>query len=218
MAFKLLDHETARKAISALKSEYPNAKYYLNFGTPIDLLVAAIMSAQTHDEVVNAITPQLFSKFKNASDYAKAKPEELLKYISKVSFAGKKAENIIAACKIIEEKYGGKVPSSMEALTALPGVGRKTANTILINAYGIVEGIPVDTWVLKLSYRIGLSRSTKPDEVEKDLMKIVDKKDWHNIAYIMKAHGRKVCQSAAPICSTCVIKEICPKNGVSKSR
>ncbi|MGC8587143.1 MAG: endonuclease III domain-containing protein [Candidatus Micrarchaeia archaeon] len=218
MTFKLLDAASARKVLSMLKAEYPNAKYYLNFKTPIDLLVAAIISAQTRDDVVNAITPALFEKFRSASDYANASPEELLKYINKVSFAGKKAENIIAACKAIVRQHSGKVPANMDDLLALPGVGRKTANTILINAYGIVEGIPVDTWVLKLSYRIGLSSSTKPEEVEADLMKIVDKKDWHNISYILKAHGKKVCQSTVPICSSCIIKGICPKNGVSKSR
>ncbi len=135
--------------------------------------------------------------------------------MGKVSFAGNKAKNIIEACKIIDEKYNGKVPDDMDALLALPGVGRKTANTILINAYGKVAGIPVDTWVIKLSYRMGLSRSKKPEEIEQDLMRKVDKSDWHNFAYMLKAHGRKICQQV-PMCSKCMLNDICPKNGVTK--
>jgi len=216
--FKLLSSEEAKKAIEELEKAYPNAKYYLNFSTPIELLVAAILSAQTHDEVVNAVTPELFKRFKSAKEYASASPEELLRYIGRVTYAGNKAKNIIEACKIIENKYNGKVPDTMEELIELPGIGRKTANTILINAYNKIEGIPVDVWVLKLSYRIGLSKNTKPELVEQDLMKIVDKKYWHNIAYVLKQHGKAVCKSAVPECSKCVISKICPKNGVTKSR
>jgi endonuclease-3 len=219
--FKQLDADSGRKAVELLEKEYKDAKYYLTFSTPIDLLAAAILSAQTRDEVVNSVTPELFRHFRNAKDYASATPEELLKYVGRVSFAGNKAKNIINACKTMEEKYKGKVPDSMEQLLELPGIGRKTANTILINAYGMVVGIPVDTWVIKLSYRIGLSPSSDPEEIEKDLMKYVDKKHWKSIAYVMKAHGRKICQSQVPICSKCLLgpKEegICPQNGVTKS-
>ncbi|MGB9732900.1 MAG: endonuclease III [Candidatus Micrarchaeia archaeon] len=217
MGFKLLSKSEAQEVIEVLERAYPNAKYYLNFSNPIELLVAAILSAQTHDEIVNAVTPELFKKYKSAKDYANAKPEELVKYIKRVSYAGNKAKNIISACKIIEEKYDGRVPDKMEELIQLPGVGRKTANTILINAYNKVEGIPVDTWVIKLSYRIGLSKNTKPELIEKDLMNIVDKKYWHNIAYVLKQHGKSTCKSTVPECSKCVISKICPRNGVSKS-
>lgn len=222
MDFKRLGDSEARRAVELLEKEYPDAKYYLEFGTPVELLVAAIMSAQTHDEVVNAATPALFKRYRTAKDYAAADAEELLGLIRSVSFAGNKAKNIIAACKIIEEKYKGKVPDSMEALTALPGIGRKTANTILINAYGIVEGIPVDTWVIKLSYRIGLSPNTDPEKIEQDLMPVVDKRYWKNIAYVMKAHGKKVCQSQVPLCGRCLLgprpgNGLCPRNGVTKS-
>ena len=219
--FKQLDADSGRKAVGLLEKEYPDAKYYLSFSTPMDLLAAAILSAQTRDEVVNSVTPELFKHFKTAKDYASAKPEELLKYVGRVSFAGNKAKNIIGACKMIGENYKGRVPDSMERLLELPGVGRKTANTILINAYGIVEGIPVDTWVIKLSHRIGLSPSGDPEEIEKDLMKYVDRKHWKNVAYVMKAHGRKVCQSTVPICSKCLLgpngNGMCPRNGVAKS-
>lgn len=221
-SFRLLERASAREAVEILEEEYKGAKYYLNFFTPMDLLVAAILSAQTHDEVVNALTTKLFGKYKTAKDYANANLEELIRYVGKVSFAGNKARNIISTCKTIEEKYGGKVPNTMEQLVELPGIGRKTANTILINAYGIVVGIPVDVWVIKLSGRIGLSSSTKPEEIEQDLMKFVDKKYWKNITYVFKTHGKKICQSQAPVCSVCMIgpnskHRLCPRNGVAKS-
>ncbi len=222
MAFKLLNDRDAGEVVTILEREYKDAHYYLNFKTPIDLVVAAILSAQTHDDVVNATTQVLFSKYKTAKDYANAKPEDVINIVKKVSFAGNKAKNIINTCKAIEKNYGGKVPDRMEQLVELPGIGRKTANTILINAYGIVEGIPVDTWVIKLSYRIGLSGNKDPEKIEQDLMKTIVKKYWHNWAYVMKAHGKKICQSIVPVCSKCPIgpnstNKICPRNGVTKS-
>lgn len=220
-AFKLLDTEFAKKAVRLLEENYKDAKYYLNFKTPIDLLVAAILSAQTHDEITNSVTPELFRKYKTAKDYANANREELIKYIGRVTFAGNKASNVIRACQIMSEKYNGKVPNTMEELLELPGIGRKTANTILINAYGVVVGIPVDVWVIKLSGRIGLSANKEPDKIEQDLLKIVDKKYWKNITYVMKRHGKAICQSAVPICSKCFLgpnqTKICPRNNVIKS-
>ncbi|MEM0147234.1 MAG: endonuclease III [Candidatus Micrarchaeaceae archaeon] len=216
-----LNVDQAELAVELLEREYKNAKYYLNFKTPIELLVAAILSAQTRDNVVNAITPRLFEKYKTAHDYATAKPEELLSIANSVSFAGNKVKNIINACRIIEQKYKGNVPNSMDELLSLPGIGRKTANTILINAYGIVAGIPVDTWVIKLSYRIGLSGNKDPEKIEQDLMQVVKKRYWHNFAYVLKSHGKAVCQSLVPLCSKCILgpnqKGICMRNGVIKS-
>ncbi len=216
-----MDTGSAKAAIELLEKEYKDAEYYLKFSTPVDLLVAAILSAQTRDEVVNSVTPELFKRFRTAKDYASSGADGLLKYVSRVSFAGNKAKNIAETCRIISEKYGGKVPDKMEQLVELPGVGRKTANTILINAYGIVEGIPVDTWVIKLSHRIGLSRGEDPEDIERDLMRIVDRKHWKSIAYVFKAHGRKICQSQVPICSGCLLgptkHKLCPRNGVAKS-
>lgn len=217
MGVKILSQEKAEEAVESLEDEYKDAKYYLNFKTPIDLVVAAILSAQTRDEVTNSVTPELFKRYRSAGDYAKADPEELIGYVKKVSFAGNKARNIIATCKRIAEDYDGKVPNKMDQLLELPGIGRKTANIILINAYGIVEGIPVDTWVIKLSYRIGLSASKDPEEIEQDLMEKVDRKYWKNITYVMKTHGKKICQSQVPLCSKCLINKICPRNGVTKS-
>ena len=204
------------KIIELLKKNYPNAKYYLNFSNPLELMVAAILSAQIRDEVVNATTPKIFSKYKTAKDYANADLKEFTKEISAVTFAGMKAKNITSACKILVEKYNGKVPDKMEDLTNLPGIGRKTANTILINAFGKVEGIPVDTHVIRLSFRLGWIKSTKPEEIEQDLMKIVPKEDWKKIAYLLKAHGRALCQAPIPTCSKCFLEKICPKNGVTK--
>ena len=213
---KLLGSDDAKKMIVTLESTYKDAKYYLNFSTPIDLLAAAILSAQTKDEVVNSITPELFKRFKTAKDYANSNADELIGYVKRVSFAGNKAKNIISAFKIIESKYNGKVPDKKDQLVELPGVGEKTANTILINAYGIVEGIPVDTWVIKLSYRLGLSMNTDPEKIEKDLMGKVDRKYWHNFAYVLKTHGKKIC-GTIPECSKCPVSNVCPRNGVSKS-
>ncbi|MCL5412171.1 MAG: endonuclease III [Candidatus Marsarchaeota archaeon] len=211
----LLSRSDAVSLANGLEGRYKDAKYYLDFKTPVDLLVAAILSAQTHDEVVNAVTPALFAKYHTAADYARADPEELIGYIRRVSFAGNKANNIISTCKALEERHGGKVPKTMDELVELPGIGRKTANTILINAYGIVAGIPVDTWVIRLSQRLGLSANTKPEAIEADLMAFLPKEYWHNFAYVLKRHGKELCKDV-PVCSKCPVERICPKNGVKK--
>src|SRR3989344_3339476 len=173
------------EVLDVLKKEYPHAKYYLNFSNPLELMVAAILSAQVRDEVVNATAPLLFKKYKTANDYAHAKQFELEKEISKITFAKNKAKNIIATCKILVEKFNGKVPDTIEELTSLPGIGRKTANTILINAYGKVVGIPCDTHVIRVSYRLGWTKSQNPDIIEKDLMNILPKEIWGKIPYIL---------------------------------
>ncbi len=212
---RFLGPKEANELTSILGEHYKDAHYYLNFKTPIDLVVGAILSAQTRDVVVNMATPEIFSRYKTAKDYTNADEDELIRLCKSISFAGNKVKNIIKTMRIIQERYGGKVPSKMEELTDLPGIGRKTANTILINAYGIVQGVPVDTWVIKLSYRLGLSRERNPDKIEQDIMRLVDKKHWHNWAYVMKTHGREICKTT-PICSKCPVNSICPKNGVSK--
>ncbi len=216
MQYSKLDSKEAKKAILILEDSYKDVHYYLNFKTPLELMVAAILSAQTRDSTVNAITPKLFEKFKSASDYADAEPEDLEKYLKGIFYMKGKALNIIKACKMINEKYNGKVPASMDELIELPGIGRKTANTILINAYGIIEGIPVDTWVIKLSYRIGLSDEKKPEAIEDDLKNLIDKKYWKNIAYVLKEHGKSIC-GTVPKCSECMLNKICKRNGVTKS-
>ena len=199
------------KTISLLKKEYPHAKYYLNFSNPLELLVAAILSAQVRDEAVNATTPHIFKKYKTAKDYSKLDDNE----IKSVTFYRNKAKNIREACKIIAEKYGGHVPKTIEELTELPGIGRKTANAILINAFDIVTGIPCDTHVIRLSYRLGWTKQKNPDKIEQDLVKIIPKSDWKKIPYLLKDHGRAVCRPL-PECSKCVLNKTCPKQGVGK--
>lgn len=199
------------KTISLLKKEYPHAKYYLNFSSPVELLVAAIMSAQVRDEIVNATTQQLFRKYKTVEDFSKLDEND----IKSVTFYKNKAKNIREACKIIMEKYNGAVPKTMEELTELPGVGRKTANAILINAFGTVIGIPCDTHVIRISYRLGWTGQKNPDKIEQDLIKIVPKAEWKNLPHLLKDHGRAVCKPL-PECSKCVLNKMCPKQGVTK--
>lgn len=214
---KLLDAVTAQKAIGILKMEYPNAKEILNFSNPLEMMVAIILAARSKDETVNACTKEIFKHYRTAKDYASAKPEDILKHIHGILFAANKVKSIINACKELEIKYNGKVPSDLDKLVELPGIGRKSANTILINAFGIAEGIPADTHVVRVSYRLGLTASQKPDAIEADLMKLVDKKDWGKIAYVIKFHGRAVCKAPVPMCSKCALNDLCPRNGVMKS-
>lgn len=199
-----------------LKKEYADAKYYLNFKTPVDLVAATILSAQTRDENVNAATPKMFADFKAAKDYAKTSPDHLASYIKSISFANTKAKNIINAMKIIDEKYGGKVPRTIEELTELPGIGRKTANAILQNAYGVVVGVPCDTHVLRVAYRLDWTKNTNPEKVEADLMRLFPKFDWEKIPHVLKAHGRAICAAPVPKCSECPVSKLCPKAGVKK--
>ncbi len=215
---KLLDKESAKKALELLKKEYPGAKEILKFSNPLEMMVAIILAARSRDETVNKCTTEIFKHYTTAKDYANANPKDILKHIHGILFAGNKVASIIKACKLIEERHGGKVPNSMEELVELPGIGRKSANTILINAFGIAEGIPVDTHVNRVSLRLGLSKSAKPDEMELDLMRLVDRKDWGRIAYAIKFHGRAVCQAPTPICSKCTLNKICPKNGVTANK
>jgi len=208
--------EKAVEVLKILKKTYPNAKYYLNFRTPLDLMVAAILSAQVRDEVVNASTPALFAKYKKAEDYAKASVSDLLKYINKITFAGNKAKHIIAACKLLVEKHNGKVPKTIEELTELPGIGRKTAIVILTNAFDIVNGVVVDTHVIRVSYRLGWTKNTNPEKIEKDLNALIPESHWKETQWLLKAHGRAICKAPTPECSKCPVNKLCPKAGVKK--
>ncbi len=206
----------AAEIIRLLKKNYPDAKYYLDFSSPLELMVAAILSAQVRDEAVNALTPALFRKYRTAKDYAWADLKELTSYVKSVTFAGNKARHIKEACGILVEKYDGKVPKTMEELTSLPGIGNKTAATILLNAYGIATIIPVDTHVIRLSYRLGWTKSKDPDKIERDLGGVVPKDEWEKIAYMLKAHGRAICKAPVPECSKCFLFDLCPRTGVIK--
>src|SRR3989344_2796359 len=203
--------------LKLLKKTYPNAKYYLDFKTSLDLMVAAILSAQVRDEVVNECTKELFNHYKTASDYTKASVDDLLKYVSKVTFAGNKAKNIIAACKLLVEKHNGKVPKTIDELIDLPGIGRKTAIVILTNAFNIVDGVVVDTHVIRTSYRLGWTKNSNPEKIENDLNALIPKDWWKQTQWLWKARGRAVCRAPVTVCSSCAIANFCPKAGVEKS-
>lgn len=204
----------ALEIVRRLKEEYPDPGIALSFKTTFELLVATILSAQTTDAHVNRVTPNLFKKYKSIGDYANAALEALQKDMSSINFYKTKARNIQNSAKIIMEKFGSKIPKTMEELTSLPGVARKTANIILSNAFGINEGIAVDTHVKRLSNRLGLTGSEDPVRIEADLMTITPREEWGNISHLLIFHGRKVCQARKPAHDKCVLRDICPSKNI----
>jgi endonuclease-3 len=206
--------EQMSEILKRLKKEYPDAHTALRHENPFELLVATILSAQTTDAHVNKVTGPLFKKYKGVTDYAGASLDELKKDVSSVNFFNNKAKNIHASAKMIVERLGSKVPKTMEELTSLPGVARKTANIILWNAYGINEGIAVDTHVKRLAARLGLTKNDDPVKIEKDLMEITPKKDWGIVTHLLIDHGRKICQAKKPNHGECVLYDICPSRDI----
>ena len=205
-----------RRAIqinSTLATLYPDAHCALHYANPLQLLVATILSAQCTDVRVNKVTPALFARYPDAATYASAEISELETLIQSAGFFRNKARNIRACCQMLVERHDGLVPRTMEELVPLPGVGRKTANVILGNAYD-VPGIPVDTHVGRLSRRMGLTQHDDPVKVESDLMALIPKDEWTLFGHRMIFHGRQVCQSRKPKCEVCVLNKICPKIGV----
>jgi len=198
------------KVLTLLKKEYPNAKIALNFGNPLEVLVATVLSAQCTDERVNLVTKSLFKKYRKVEDYAKADPKTFEQEIRSTGFYRNKAKNIISTAQKILKNFDGKVPDSMDKLMELPGVARKTANIVLFNGFGKVEGIAVDTHVRRLSQRLGLTKNEDPDKIEQDLMKLLDKKEWGKFSYLLIDHGRKICDAKKPICLDCVLQKLCP--------
>lgn len=198
--------------VNGLKNEYPNAACSLDFMTPLQLLIAVILSAQSTDAQINKLTPALFERFKTAKDFANADIKELEKYVKSSGFYKNKAKNIQNTCKIIDEKYNGKVPETMEELTSLPGVGRKTANVVMLNAFNKCEGIAVDTHAKRISNRTGLSKNDDPLKIEQDLLKKIPKENWHLMNHLFVDHGRATCTARNPKCDTCCIKDYCKKN------
>jgi len=203
----------AKRVVAALAKLYPDAHCALDHETPLQLLVATILSAQCTDVRVNMVTPALFLRFKTAADYAEAKPAELERMIASTGFFRNKAKNIIACCTMLVQQHGGDVPDSMDQLVVLPGVGRKTANVVLGNAFGI-PGITVDTHVGRLSRRLGLTVHEDPVKVESDLMSLLSPEDWTMVSHRLIFHGRQVCFARKPNCSECSMRTFCPKVGV----
>lgn len=205
----------AEEILIRLKKNYPDVKKTaLTFSNPLEILVATILSAQCTDERVNKITPKIFGKYKSANDYTLADIKVFEQEIRSAGFYHNKSKNIIGACKIIDEKYNGKVPDTMKDLLTLPGVARKTANIVLGNGYGKVEGLAVDTHVKRLSFRLGLSKNDNPEKIEQNLMKIFDKKDWFAISNLLIEHGRKICNAQKPNCKNCFLWDLCSRKGV----
>ena len=196
--------------IKLLEKEYPDAKTALNYSNPLEILVATILSAQCTDKRVNIVTKALFKKYRTAEDYANADLEELEEDVRSTGFYRNKAKNIKKSGRILVEKFNSQIPKTMDELLMLPGVARKTANIVLSNAYGVIEGIAVDTHVRRLSQRLGLTENKNPDKIEKDLMKIVSKADWKRIADLLIFHGRRICMARKPNCKLCVLNKICP--------
>jgi endonuclease-3 len=206
------EQERTRKLIKLLKRAYPDARCSLNHTNPLELLVATILSAQCTDERVNLVTVDLFRKYRRPDDYVKAQPQELEQDIRSTGFFRNKAKAIQGACSIISEQHAGEVPDAMEALLALPGVARKTANVVLGNAFGITSGIVVDTHVARLSNRLGLTAEQQPEKIERDLMTLVPRRDWINFAHLLIAHGRQICKARAPLCGQCLLEPLCPSS------
>jgi len=206
-----LDKRTSvMNIIELLEKEYPEAKTALHYSSPLEILVATILSAQCTDKRVNIVTKSLFKKYKTAEDYANADLAELEQDIRSTGFYRNKAKNIKGSGRMLVEKFNSQVPRTMSELIELPGVARKTANIVLSNAYGVIEGIAVDTHVRRLSKRLGLTENKNPDKIEKDLMLIVPKSHWKRITNLLIFHGRNVCMARKPKCSVCSLNKICP--------
>jgi len=230
--------DRAEKVVALLKRRYPKAAIVLRYGNPWELLVAVVLSAQCTDRMVNRVTEALFAKYKTLDDYVRADLGEFEEDIKSTGFYRSKAKNILSAAKIIKEKFGGRVPKTMEELLTLPGVARKTANIILGNAYGVVVGIAVDTHVLRLSQRLRLvnldaiggkkevtfrkdklshvdyKKDADPVKVERELMAVVPRQDWFPIPYLLIDHGRTVCRAQHPDCANCILNTLCPASRV----
>jgi endonuclease-3 len=202
--------EKVGEIIKRLSKAYPNPRSALEFSKPLQLLIATIMSAQTTDKLVNIVTPALFKKYPSAKAFAEAPVEEIADMIKKVNFFATKAKNIKAACQMIIEKYDGEVPETMTELLTLPGVARKTANVVLGDAFHKTEGIVVDTHVIRLSNRLGLTTQKDPVKIEKDLMQIVPRDKWFIFAHMLVLFGREYCPARPHICDNCPLEDLCP--------
>jgi endonuclease-3 len=205
-----------QKIIAGLKHTYPDAHCELNYSNPLELLIATILSAQCNDKQVNIVTESLFKKYRTAADYANASPAVFEGEIKRIGLYRNKAKNIQACCRKLIERHNGNVPQTMEELIELDGVGRKTANVVLGNAFNLSHGIVVDTHVTRLSARLGLTRAKTPEKIEDDLVKLVPQSDWTLFSHLLIWHGRRRCFARSPDCVNCEIKKLCPRIGLPK--
>jgi len=205
-----------KQIIAGLEKTYPAAHCELVHSNPLELLVATILSAQCTDKRVNIVTGELFKTYRSANDFAEADLAELENAVRSTNFYKNKARNIKAACRDIVDKHGGQVPRTMEALVQLHGVGRKTANVVLGNAFDINIGVVVDTHVARLSYRFGLTKLSDPEKIEQDLMKLVPQKQWALFSHLLIWHGRRRCFARKPDCAQCEVLRFCPRRGVKE--
>lgn len=213
------ESKTARKERAArvyehLADEYPDAKCALDYGSPFQLAVATILSAQCTDVRVNMVTPELFRRHPDARSLAGAQQEEVEELIRSTGFFRNKARSLLGMAKAVMEDHGGELPHTMKELAALPGIGRKTANVVLGNAFGIDEGVVVDTHVKRLSGRLGFTAETNPDKIERDLMALFPNETWTMLAHLLIYHGRKVCPARKPRCHECAVSHLCPSSAV----
>ncbi len=202
--------ERATAVLKTLRRAYPDAKIVLNHGSTWELLVAVILSAQCTDKMVNRVTEDLFRKYRTVSDYAAADTETFQAEIRPTGFFRNKTKSIIGAARMLLSDFGGEVPHTMQELLRLPGVARKTANIVLGNAFGVVEGVAVDTHVKRLSQRLGFSRESNPDKIERDLMVVFPPDSWFSLTYLLIEHGRRICTARRPACHECVLADLCP--------
>lgn len=202
--------ERVSNIVSCLKRAYPRASIALKFSNKWELLVATILSAQSTDKKVNEVTRGLFRKYRRVEDYARVPPAQFEQDIRPTGFFRNKAKNIIGAANMVVEDFDGEVPRTMADMLKLPGVARKTANVVLGNAYGVVDGIAVDTHVFRLSHRLGFSQAKQADKVERDLIRILPKDQWFRFTYVLIEHGREVCVAVNPRCGRCVVNNLCP--------
>ncbi len=218
MARESLKEKKERTAVimKGLQQAYPDAHCELDHTSPFELLIATILSAQATDKQVNVITKDLFKKYRSPGDYAKTELPELEKDLQRIGLFRNKAKSVKTCCQVLVEKHGGKVPGTMEELTALNGVGRKTANVVLGNAFNLNEGVVVDTHVARLSQRLGLTRETKPEKIEADLQEIVPRDLWCLFSHWLIWHGRRRCFARNPECELCEVAAFCPSRGKAK--
>lgn len=205
------------ETLARLEKAHGDAAIALHYGNDLELLIATILSAQCTDVRVNLVTESLFRRYHTAVDYAGADLPELESLIRSTGFFRNKAKNIIACGSMLVESHGGKVPESMAELTALPGVGRKTANVVLGNAFG-TPGMVVDTHVKRVSFRLGWTRQTDPEKVEQELCRLLPPEVWTSTSHVLIFHGRRFCKAPTPLCSTCPVADLCPKKGVIRSK